>query len=104
MKRYFWTGYSNKERNTAIYEIANIIGNYGFVTDSKRFSDLQISMKIEIEEFKIDKLYCELNRYLGLNDFEKLNSTSKNECEIFLNVSFIKGTGNLKIEVPAIPG
>jgi hypothetical protein len=104
MKRIFWTGYSNKERNTAIYEIGKIISNYGFVTDSKRFSDLQISMTIEIEELNIDKLYCDLKKYLDLNDFEKLNSNSKNECIIFLNTSFIKGTGDFIIEVPSIPG
>ena len=104
MKRIFWTGYCNKERTTAIYEIEKILSNYGFVTDFRRFSDISISMTIEIEELKIDQLYSDLKKYLSLNSFEKLNSDSNNECIIYLNTSFVKGTGNLIIEVPSVPG
>ena len=61
-------------------------------------------LKIEIEEHKIDQLYDMLQNIIQLDKTEKLNSTSTKERVIFLNVSFTKGTGNLRIEVPSVPG
>jgi len=104
MRKLYWTGYCNKERSAAISETEHIISSFGFITDFKRFSDISISMTIEIEEFKIDDLYIALKNYLSLSDFEKLNSDSGNECIIYLNTSFTRGTGDLLIEVPAVPG
>jgi hypothetical protein len=104
MKSIFWTGYCNTGRNIAISEIEKIISTFGFITDFNRFSDFSLSVSIELEERKIDKLYEELKRYMRLDDFEKLNSTSDLERRIFLNITFIKGTGNLRIEVPRVPG
>jgi hypothetical protein len=57
-------------------------------------------MLIEIEEFKIDNLYRELVEIIRIEKFECLNSNSKKERRVYLNVTFAKGTGNLKIEVP----
>jgi len=104
MKSIFWTGYSNNDRIIAISEIERIVNNYGCITDFKQFSDISICINIEISESNIDKLYDMLSGYIGLNDFEKLNSASDNECLILLNITFSKGTGNLRIETPAVPG
>jgi len=52
----------------------------------------------------IDDLYNELIHNLGMDKFEPLNSNNKKERIIFLNITFSKGTGNLKIEVPSVPG
>jgi hypothetical protein len=104
MNTIFWTGYCNNERIIAISEIERIINNYGYITDFKQFSDISISIKIELEELNIDKLFNALKDYMSINDFEKINSTSNRERLIFLNVTFVKGTGDLRIEIPAIPG
>lgn len=104
MDTIFWTGYCSDDRIIAISEIEKIVGNYGYITDFKRFSDISLSIKIEIEESNIDKLYNALENYISLHAFEKLNSVSKRERIIFLNTTFTKGTGNLKIETPAVPG
>ena len=104
MKSIFWTGYCNTERIIAISEMENIIANYGFITDFKRFSDFSLSVSIELEEKKIDNLYEALQSMMSLNDFAKINSTSNIERLIFLNLTFIKGTGELRVEVPAVPG
>ncbi len=40
---------------------------------------------------------------MGLNDFSFLNSNSKAKSIILLIITFTKGTGDLRIEVPAIP-
>jgi hypothetical protein len=41
---------------------------------------------------------------MSLNNFNQVDSYSNADSIIFLNVTFIKGTGDLRIEVPAVPG
>ncbi len=104
MKNIFWTGYSNDERYSAIKNIQNIVSRYGDMVDFHFFSDISLSITIEIEELKIDYLYNELSKYLGIQQHEYLHSISKKERIVYLNVSFAQGTGNLKIEIPSVPG
>ena len=55
-------------------------------------------------------VYCRLSKddeltgEISMQKWESLNSISKKERTVYLNISFTKGTGNLKIEVPAVPG
>ena len=104
MDNIFWTGFSNDERHSAINKIQNVVSKYGDVVDVHFFSDISLSMTIEIEELKIDKLYDELNEIIKVETPKYLNSISKKERIIYLNITFSKGTGNLRIEVPSVPG
>ena len=103
-KNIYWKGFCSKDRNVAIYEIENIVNKYGFITDFRMSSDIEIGIKIEIEEQYICNLYDDLQNYLSIDGYEDLNLQSKKERLIFFNITFLKGTGNLKIEVPAVPG
>lgn len=100
----FWTGFSDDERHSAINKIQRVISKYGDLVDIHLFSDISLSMTIEIEEFKIDRLYDELTKIIRVQKPEYLNSISKKERTLYINITFAKGTGNLKIEVPSIPG
>lgn len=104
IKNIFWTGYCYENRFIAVNEIEKIVNKFGFITDFKQYSDISIMMKIEIEEQKVDDLYFYLGQYLNLNDFEKLNSSLIRERVIFLNITFTTGKGDLRIEIPAVPG
>ncbi len=104
MNTIFWTAYTNDERHTAINKLQNVISRYGDIVDTKFFSDISLNLKIEIEELKIDGLYSELRQQVGIDNFDRLHSKSKRERVIFLNITFSSGTGNLKIELPAVPG
>ena len=104
MKNLFWTAYSNEERHSAINTIQRVISKYGNIVDFKHFSDLSLTMTIEIEAFKVDQLHNELRDNMAIDKVEHLNSTSRNEKTIYLNITFIKGTGSHTIEVPAVPG
>lgn len=104
MSNIFWTGYSAEERHAAIDKIQRVVSKYGDVVDVHLFSDISLSMTIEIEEFKIDTLYDELNSVIEIQKPANLNSVSKKERILYLNITFTKGTGNLKIEVPSVPG
>ena len=104
MENIFWKGYSNDERNSSMIAIQGVIAKYGDIVDVKLFSDISLTMTIEIDEFKIDRLYDELSAIMGMDKFERLDSISKKERTIYLNISFTRATGNLIIEVPSVTG
>ena len=104
MDKIFWTGYSNDERHAAINKVQHVVSTYGAIVDVHFFSDISLSMTIEIEELKIDGLYDELSKNIGIQHSEPLDSNSKKERTVYLNITFSKGSGNLKIEVPSVPG
>lgn len=104
MKSIFWTAYSNNERIAAIIEIERVISSFGFITDFKQFSDISISLKIEIEECKIFELFKTLENIIAIDKCDEQFSTSNRERIIYINITFTKATGNLIIEIPAVPG
>jgi hypothetical protein len=53
MKHIFWTGYSQGDRHEAIDSIKCIVSQYGDLVDFKFFSDISLSMTIEIEALKL---------------------------------------------------
>ncbi len=104
MENLFWTGYSKEERHSSIDTIKSIVTKHGDIVDFKFFSDISITMVIEIEEFKIDNLYNELAKNIGIDSFHYLNSNSTQERKVFLNITFLKSSGNLNVEIPSVPG
>ncbi|MBD0257635.1 MAG: hypothetical protein ICV83_18130 [Cytophagales bacterium] len=104
MGKLYWTGICGQERNGAITQISSIINRYGCFTDFRLFSDVSLSMVIEVEERKVDALYAELGSYLALEDFPPIHSSSARERVILFHVTFTRGTGNVAREVPAVPG
>lgn len=77
MEKIFWTGFSNEERHFAIGKIRSVISKYGDVVDVHLFSDISLSMTLEIEELKIDKLYNDLAKIIGIHKHDYINSISK---------------------------
>jgi hypothetical protein len=104
MENIFWTGYSKFERHACIGIIKDIVSKYGSIIDYKFFSDISITLVIEIEERHINQLYEELSNYMSMDEFERLNSNTTQERTIYLNSTFTGAKGNLKIDVPAVPG
>jgi hypothetical protein len=104
MNTDFWTAYSNDERHTAIDKIQSVVSKYGDIIEFKFFSDISITLIIEIMESKIGKLNDELLDIITIDKYDQYNLTSQIERTIYLNITFTKGTGNLKIEVPSVPG
>jgi hypothetical protein len=104
MKRYYWAGISNDERINAIDKITGIIGKYATVLNFQRYSDISLSLILEIEECKVNDLYNSLKSIITIdcNPFDL--SDSQICCIILLSITFTQGTGDMKIEVPQIPG
>ncbi|MBD0825224.1 hypothetical protein [Aestuariibaculum marinum] len=101
-KFIFWKGYCNESKFIALDKINRIINNYGDIVDIKQFSDISITLKVELEELQIDRLYSDLKDYIKLDEFENMNSKSTRERTIFINISFASAKGNVKIEVPYV--
>lgn len=70
------------------------------------FSDLAISMRIEIEGRQLPALHSELQKILSLSELDPTfhEVDSENEWTILLNISFSRGSGNLRHEKPAVDG
>ncbi len=105
MNRYFLTGICHAERQEGINQIRDCIGRYGFLTDSRFFSDLAMSMQIELEERQVPACYSDLAGVLQLSPLPpEQPAESSEECLILLHVAFARGTGNLEIDIPEVPG
>lgn len=100
----FWSGFTSKERAAAILELERIINQFGFIIDFQPFSDISLSIVIEVEESHIDQLHDALAKYLHMNTFDKMPTVSTKERTIYLNVTFSNAKGNLRNEIPAVPG
>jgi hypothetical protein len=105
--KLIWTAYSSEPRIEVIEKIKDIIStNDGYIMNFNMFSDLAITFSIEVPEDKITKLHNALKSVLKISDIssEDVFNNPKKEWLIFMNISFSKGTGELKIETPEVPG
>ena len=64
------------------------------------------SLSIEIEEKHITELHNSLQKITTISDLDSsdLSQDSNKEWMILLNISFAKGTGNMKHEKPMVDG
>lgn len=103
-KSLFWTAYSNLDRIEGIQKAEACITAHGFITDFKEFSDLGINICIEIDGFKVGDLYAALSANFSMDPFEPAPVQAGESKQIYLNISFKKGSGNLSTVVPEVPG
>lgn len=102
----YWSGIYMHDRIKGMQEAEKIIDELGFITDFKLFSDLAISLVIEIDQDKVNALYHALTEKFRMNEFTDISEqkTGIISQQIFFNISFTEGQGELKIEVPRVPG
>jgi hypothetical protein len=77
-----WEASTSQERIPAIEEIKKtIIRTEGYIINFNMFSDLALSLSIEIEECHIPNLHHELQKIITLSDLDstELNPQSKKE-------------------------
>ena len=105
--KLIWTAYSSKPRIEIIEKIKSIISsNDGYIMNFNMFSDLAMTLNIEIPGDKIIELHNTMNCILKISNIESnsLNQGLKKEWRIFINISFSRGKGELKMEIPTVPG
>ena len=105
MKKFYWNGTCLEDRISGITRIRKVIDEYAVILTFKKYSDLSIGFLIEIEGMKIGTFHRQLKKIVEVADPKQFSpSDQRNSYLIFLNISFAKGTGDLKIDVPAVPG
>lgn len=104
-KKLRWTAATSIERNRAIELIKDCISTHdGYIMNFNIFSDLAINLCIEIQEHQILNLYEGLKKIVTISDVDDtVNPQSKKDWLIFMNISFGKGTGSLKSDIPEVP-
>lgn len=106
-KKLSWQAFSKNDRNKVIEDVKTTISDGdGCIINFNMFSDLALSLSIEIEENKIHILHKALSLFVNISELEThdLNLESTKEWMIFLNISFSRGKGELKQEIPEVPG
>jgi len=103
-----WEGYSNGNRIEIIDEIKSAIQlSDGAIMNFNMFSDLALTLSIEIPANRMNDLHQSLSKILSIsikNTEEVKDEKSIKEKMIYFNISFTKGTGNMKNEIPDVPG
>jgi hypothetical protein len=104
-KKLYWTAYNYiSERNAALAAVEQAIQPWAFITDYRMFSDMVLTLTVEVALSKVDALHAALSAMMVLDDSPSLQSESSDEIEIYLNVTFVKGSGDVRHVVPAVPG
>lgn len=101
-KKLNWDAFSSHKRIVAIEEIKQVINkNGGYIINFQMFSDLAMSLSIEIEEKQILVLHTELQKIISLAALGStiIDQNSKKEWMILMNISFSDGSGNMKHEI-----
>lgn len=107
LRKLTWQGYTNDDRNEVIEKIKDAISDCdGSIMNFNMFSDLAISLSIEIEEYNIIKLNKVLSTFLKISDYDHkgVNQKSKKDWLILMNISFGQGKGELTKDIPVVPG
>jgi len=102
-----WSAYTHQERLAIIEKVKNTISNNGgSILHFNMFSDLALSLTIEVEENHIVQLHERLSKLLTVSELadKKFRVDTAREWIVFMNISFGNGKGEMKIEVPAVPG
>ena len=103
MHKVYWKGISNDNRIKAISEITAVVDKHGTILNFQKFSDLALSLVVELESSRLNSLHNCLAEILTIDEFNPNTSVFTGMTILFLNVTFLKGTGDLELEVPDIP-
>lgn len=107
IRKLNWRAYTSKDRLEVLEEVKRLVmTSSGYIVNFQAFSDLALSLSIQIEEKGIPDLWQALSSVLEVSDTElnHLNPNSESEWLIFIHISFTRGKGNLETIVPEVPG
>jgi hypothetical protein len=104
MKTYSWEIYCKKDRYEGISEIESLVNKYGAITDFHRFSDLSLSLTVDITPSNAHLLFDKLSKEMDIKGKKPLETESKTEGILYISINFALGHGDLKTEVPNVPG
>lgn len=104
MNKFYWKAICKENRQESISKINIVISKYGTVLNFQQSSDMSLGIVIEAEQCKAGGLFAELSKMLQFDKTDILPTNVSTGCIIFMNITFIGGTGELAIESPKVPG
>jgi hypothetical protein len=104
MKRHYWTAICTEERLKAMADLTRIIDQYATILNFQRFSDVSLSLVLELEANKVSELQIALREVLLLEGEDVAPTNAAVDCLVLMNITFARGTGDMEVEVPAVPG
>lgn len=102
--RLHWTGYSHESSHVLLFQAEEAIRPFGFITDIQPYSDLALSLKIEVQCELIQPLFQALGAIMKIEAAENEPQPAEGETVIMLSIRFSSGSGNKRHEIPAVPG
>ena len=100
MKRHYWTAICTEERLKAMADLTRIIDQYATILNFQRFSDVSLSLVLELEANKVSELQIALRQVLLLEGEDVAPTNTTKDCLVLMNVTFARGKGNLEVEMP----
>ncbi|MBL0018424.1 MAG: hypothetical protein IPP17_18800 [Bacteroidetes bacterium] len=91
MKRHYWTAICTEERLKAMADLTRIIDQYATILNFQRFSDVSLSLVLELEANKVSELQIALRQVLLLEGEDVAPTNTTKDCLVLMNVTFARG-------------
>jgi hypothetical protein len=104
-KTQTWKLFCQGDRIQVIEQVKSaILTNNGSILHHEMFSDLGMSLTIQVVEEHLPALHAELEDLGEIHPPEARYAASSRGAEwtIFMNVSFASGTGDMEHDIPAV--
>lgn len=102
--RIYWEIISPDTEAETIQWLEENVNKHGFIIDFKRFSDLGMSVIIELYKGHINELQALFAAKFQFKENGETPGGANADAQIFLHIQFTRGTGQKRVEVPAVPG
>ena len=103
MKSIFWEIISSEDRIAGINHIKAVVDRYGSIMEFKKFSDLSMSLIIEMNSTDLDPFRNRLKEVASIMSESAEDMIPGQEIMLYLNITFAHGTGDLRHEIPDFP-
>ena len=99
---YYLTAICHSNRTECISKIEECIQKHASILDFNLFSDVSFALIIEIKGNDIPIVIHELKQVISIDE----NAEPIENCnyQLYLNITFIQGKGDLRHSIPEVPG
>lgn len=104
MQKHYWTGICAKGRQQAIEAIAQCVNQHGTILNSTLLSDIALNLVIEVDPGKIAALYSDLGSLVRIDGADFSTPESQTTSLLLMSITFTEGSGDLRLEIPDVPG
>jgi len=113
MDRIFVEAYCSHLRNEIIHKIQKVISeNGGWIVDHQMFSDKSITLLIETDNLKLEKMFHDFQMIEVNMNSNRLNTIllgfpqdqNPGKINLYMVINFMENHSSRQIKVPAVPG